>query len=281
MPPPVPGVLVTRPEPGGGETAARLLALGFRPVLAPALVLVPRPLPLPPCQAVLVTSRAAARALPAPPPGLPLLAVGEATAAAARAAGWPALVAAGTAADLARLAAARLDPAAGPLLLAVGQGYAQDLAAALRGAGFRVLRRIAYAAHPATTLPSDAAAAIGGVRFILFHSPRSARCAITLFREAGQAATLAGMEALVLSRRVAEAARAALAPVRWRALRVAARPTEDALLALLGPGAFPGPGAGEGGPEQDGPQDHGPEDGGPDDGAPDDGSVELRHRGEP
>lgn len=233
-----PTVLVTRPEPGGAETAARLSALGWQPLLVPALVLAPRRFALPPCQAVLLTSRAAARALPAPA-SLPLLAVGDATAEAARAAGWAqAEAAAGTAEDLARLAAARLDPQAGPLLLAVGQGYALDLAADLRGRGFRVMRRIAYAARPASTLPDpvrDALAAGTVPAAILFHSPRSARCAITLFREAGHAATIARMAALVISPRVAEAARTALAPLSWRDLRVAARPTEDALLALLGP----------------------------------------------
>ena len=175
-----PTVLVTRPEPGGAETAARLSARGWRPLLAPALVLAPKPFALPPCQAVLLTSRAAARALPAPAT-LPLRAVGEGTAEAARAAGWAqAEAAGGTAADLARLASARLDPQAGPLLLAVGQGYALDLAADLRGRGFRVLRRIAYAARPATTLPGtvrDALASGEVPPIILFHSPRSARCA--------------------------------------------------------------------------------------------------------
>jgi len=231
-------VLVTRPEPGGAETAARLRALGWQPLLAPALVLAPQPFSLPPCQAVLLTSRAAARALP-PPMDLPLLAVGAATAAAARAAGWARVEAAeGTALDLARLAAARLDPAGGTLLLVVGQGYALDLAADLRSHGFRVLRRIAYAARPATTLPDPVRDALGAGAppgRILFHSPRSAGCAITLFQKAGFAETIAQMAALVISPRVAQAALAALAPLSWRELRIAARPTEDALLALLGP----------------------------------------------
>lgn len=233
-------MLVTRPEPGGAETAARLRALGFRALAMPALVLQPRRFVLPPCQAVLLTSRAAARALPPQPSGLLLLAVGEATAEAARAAGWADAVAAGgTAEDLARLASARLDPAAGPLLLAVGQGYALDLAADLRRHGFRVLRRIAYAATPATRVPGPVLAALrgdDGPGQVLFHSPRSAACAITLLREAGLAAKLAGMVALAISPRVADAARAAIAPLAWRDMRVAGRPTEDAVLALLGRG---------------------------------------------
>lgn len=190
---------------------------------------------MPPAQAVLVTSRAAVRALP-PRRDLPLLAVGEATAAEARAAGWTATAAAGTATTLADLAATRLDPRAGPILLAVGEGYALDLASGLRARGFRVIRRIAYAAAPATSLPAPAVAALrdGAVRTILFHSPRSALCAINLIRDAGLAEVAAGIEVLAISRRVADAAAAAIAPLAWRSLRVAERPEEDALLRLLG-----------------------------------------------
>jgi uroporphyrinogen-III synthase len=231
-------VLVTRPEPGGAETAARVAALGWEPVLAPALVLTPRAFVIPPAQALLLTSRAAARALPPPVAGLPVLAVGEATAAEARARGWPVAGAAdGTARNLAELAAERLDPGAGALLLAVGEGYSLDLAADLRARGFRVIRRIAYQAKPAESLPPDALAAWveGRVGVALFHSPRSALCAINLLRAAGVTAGAPQVEVLAISRRVAEAAASAIAPHAWRALRVAERPEEDALLRLLGP----------------------------------------------
>ena len=57
-------MLVTRPEPGAAETARQLAALGWDPVLAPALRLVARPVALARAQALLLTSRAAARALP-------------------------------------------------------------------------------------------------------------------------------------------------------------------------------------------------------------------------
>lgn len=234
-------VLVTRPEPGAEETARRLVALGFRPVLAPALVLEPRPFRLPPAQALLLTSRAAARALAAATPAasaLPVLAVGEATAAAARAHGFLNVAAAGgDAAALAELAAARLDSAAGPLLLAVGEGYGQDLAAGLRARGFRVLRRVAYAARPAKELPPSAKAALvtGEVAAALFFSPRSAACAIALLRAAGLAETATRMQALAISPRVARTLESALAPLTWRALRVAERPDQDALLDLLTP----------------------------------------------
>jgi uroporphyrinogen-III synthase len=232
-----PAVLVTRPEPGGSETAARVAALGWDPVLAPALVLAPRDFVIPPCQALLLTSRAAARALPPPVPGLPVLAVGEATAAEAQARGWADCRAAeGTAESLAALAAARLDPRGAPLLLAVGAGYSLDLAAALRARGFRVIRRVAYAAAPAEHLPEAALHALraGRVGAVLFHSPRSALCAMTLLRAAGLADAAPRLEVFAISRRVAQAAVAAASPFAWRAVHVAARPEEQAMLALLG-----------------------------------------------
>jgi uroporphyrinogen-III synthase len=231
------GVLITRPEPGAAETARRVAALGWRPILAPALVLAPRPFAAPPAQALLLTSRAAARALP--PSDTPVLAVGEATAAEARARGFARVeAAAGDAAALAEHAARTLDPAAGPLLLAVGEGYGAELAADLRARGFRVLRRIAYAAAPAPALPAEARAAMqrdGEVVSVLFFSPRSARCAMSLVKAAGLAETAARMVALAISPRVAEAATRALAPLAWRAVRIADRPDQDALLALLSP----------------------------------------------
>ncbi len=242
MPTPMPalgmlGVLVTRPEPGASETARRLAALGWRPVLAPALVLAPRPLAaMPRAQAILLTSRAAARALPRDwfPASLPVLAVGEATAAEARARGFADVrPASGDAQALAALAAATLDPAAGPLLLAVGVGYGLDLAASLRARGFRVIRRIAYAAAPAAALPPEAIAAVhqGVIAAALFFSPKSAQSALALLRTAGLAATAPGIRALAISPRVAQL----LAALPWRQVQVAARPDQDSLLELLGP----------------------------------------------
>ena len=234
-------MLVTRPEPGAEETGHRLAALGWEPVLAPALRLAPRPMAAPAgVQALLLTSRAAARAVrPGPlPAGLPVLAVGEATAAEARHSGFVKVeAAAGDAAALAQLAAARLDPAAGPLLLAVGQGYGLEMALALRQSGFRVQRRVAYAAAPAPALPDRARKALADGRVVaaLFFSPRSAHCAISLFHEAGLAETAASVMALALSPRVAAALRAAPAPLAWRAVQVADRPDQDSLLQLLGP----------------------------------------------
>jgi uroporphyrinogen-III synthase len=161
------------------------------------------------------------------------LAVGDATAEAARVRGFRRVTAAeGDAAALAALAAARLAPGAGPLLLAVGQGYSRDLAAALRARGFRVVRRIVYAAAAAAELPRPAAAAIHAseTQHALFFSPRSAACSVHLLGKAGLSERSRGMVAHAISPRVA----AVLTALPWRAVRVAARPDQDHLLELLG-----------------------------------------------
>lgn len=225
------GVLITRPEPGCAETAAAVAALGWRPVLAPALTLRSRPvIGLPGLQAMLITSRAAAAGLPLGPP---VLAVGEASAAEARALGHTGVLAAeGDAASLATLVRARLDPARGPLLLAVGQGYALDLAALLREAGFTVLRRIAYAARPTTALPQPAVAALraGQVGHALFLSPRSAQTTMAQLRAAGLADAAAAIQAIAISARVA----GGLQALAWRGITLAARPDHAAMLQALG-----------------------------------------------
>ncbi len=115
------------------------------------------------------------------------------------------------------------------------------LAGLLRARGFRVLRRVVYTAVPADTLPPAARAALlaGRVVSAMFFSPRSAAATISLLQQAGPeiAATPARIEALAISPRVAEVLRRGAAPPlpAWRRIRVAARPDQDAMLALLGP----------------------------------------------
>lgn len=230
-------VLVTRPEPGASETAAAIAALGWTPLLAPALVL--RSIPpgaLPRAQALLLPSRAAARALP--PASLPVLAVGTGTAQEARARGFADVTAAeGEAVALAALAADRLAPRAGPLILAVGRGYGAELATALRRQGFRVLRRVVYEAVPADGLPPEAASALraGRVAAVLVTSPRGARILVGQLRDAGLADAAAGLRALVLSPRIADA----LAPLRWRAIETTRRPDPALMPDLLGTAPLP------------------------------------------
>ncbi|WP_164867988.1 uroporphyrinogen-III synthase [Rhodovarius crocodyli] len=224
-------VLVTRPEPGLAETMRTVAALGWRPIAAPGLELLPKPFTPPRAQALLLTSRAAARAVP--PLGLPVLAVGEATAAEARLCGHPDVTAAeGDAEALAALVRNTLQPADGPLLLAIGEGYGRELAAALRASGFAVQRRVAYAAHAARHLPAPALEALrqGRVGAALFFSPRTARASMALIRAAGLAEAARTIRAVAISRRVTDT----LAVLPWAEVATATRPDHLSMMEALG-----------------------------------------------
>ncbi len=229
-------VLITRPPPGAERTEAMLAARGLRGVIAPFLVITPLAAsPNDPgagdVQAILVTSANAIPALPSRLFHVPLLAVGDATAACARDAGFASFASAdGDAAALAALTAARCDPAAGPLLLATGRGHGAALAADLRARGFTVAVRTVYASDPVRHFPDLAAATLaeGRLRAALFFSAAAARAfAATLPRAIRPA--LAAVDALA----IADAAARPIAPLPWRAVRAALHPTQDELLALL------------------------------------------------
>lgn len=227
-------VLITRPEPGAHETAALLRARGFEPVLAPMLRIAQLPARLPDparLQAVLITSGNALAALPPGFHAMPLLAVGDATARRAEAAGFTQVrSASGDAAALARLAAECLDPGGTALLLAAGRGQGNALAAALRQQGFEVIRRAVYAARPVRYLPAPAHAAIeaGGLYAALFYSAETAHAFVQALPNRLYPA-LNTVAALVIG----PAAAAVLAALPWRDTRVAAHPDQAALLALL------------------------------------------------
>ena len=224
-------VLVTRPEPGASETAERVRALGLVPVSAPMLHIASLPVRLAPAvEAVLVTSGNALPPLPALLHGLPLLAVGDATAERARAAGFTKVCSAdGDAAALAALAA-RVLPARASLLLATGAGQGAALAADLRGRGLRVHRRAVYAARPVRRLPLAAqeALAAGDVRAALFLSADTARAFVRALSE-GLHPALAGVDALAIGQPAAEM----LMHLPWRSVRVSAKPTLASVMALL------------------------------------------------
>jgi uroporphyrinogen-III synthase len=228
-------VLITRPEPGASDTAARITALGLVPLVAPVLTtrLIDAALPASEAiAAVLVTSGSALAALPSAYRNLPLLTVGDATAARARAAGFQhVLSASGDATDLAMLARQRLTPDAGAILLAVGQFQANALADDLRAAGFRVLRRVVYSTIPARTLAPAAAAALraGAVRAALFFSAETARHFVQLVQRARVGAAVRSVEAISIG----QPAAVALGHLPWRRISVAARPNQDEMLALL------------------------------------------------
>jgi uroporphyrinogen-III synthase len=228
-------ILITRPEPGAGETARLVAAMGFVPLVAPALTIQTICAALPSTRgvaAVLVTSGNGL--LPCLPAfrDTRLFTVGDATAARARALGFSDVTsAAGDAAALAALIVGRLSPGDGWLLLACGERQGLALAAGLRGAGFRVIRRTVYRSRPAAMLPQAVADALrgGAVRAGLFFSAETARGFVRLIRQAGLGETVRTVDAFAIG----AAAGVALEVLPWRRIGVAAKPTQDSMLALL------------------------------------------------
>ncbi len=215
-------VAITRAAPEAERTAARVRACGAEPVLAPLITIVP-------CgydtssagaQALIFTSSNGVRAFPDVRGARDklVLAVGDATAEAARAAGFTDVrSAAGDVAALAALAKAALDPARGKLIHIGGDHLAGDLSGQLAAVGFKVERRVAYAAVAASVLPAAFAAPLD---IVLFHSARAAEAFLAL-----GAPRAASLTAGCLSPAVAAAAGSG-----WRRLIVAPTPREPALL---------------------------------------------------
>jgi uroporphyrinogen-III synthase len=230
-----PTVLVTRPAGEAAPFAARLSAAGWRPILWPLLEIVPRGAApeLAGAQAALLTSANAARAVAgrlgtARPRAL---CVGAATARAAAAAGFAAETpgASGDGAALAAWAAARLDPADGPLVFLRGAEIAGDPAGALRAAGFTVREQVVYAARPAMAAPPavDAALGRGEIDAATFFSPRAAATFAALAQP--WRVGLAGATAAAIS----PAAAAPLAGLGFARVAAATRPDAAAVEALL------------------------------------------------
>ncbi len=192
-----------------------------------------RPLPARPpaaLDAALVTSGNVLASLPAALHATPLLAVGDATAARARAAGFRDVrSAAGDAGALAALARASL-PSGARLLLASGRGQGAPLAAALRADGFRVHRRAMYDAAAVGAFPPAARRALetGALCAALFLSAETARAFVRLLPP-GLAGRLGDVSALAIARPVADA----LGVLPWRRVRVSLAPTLEGVLALL------------------------------------------------
>jgi uroporphyrinogen-III synthase len=228
--------LVTRPLEDAAAIAAALAARGIEAVVAPLVEIEVRRAapPLVGVQAILATSANGVRAFcrQSGKRDLPLFAVGDASAAAARALGFATVESAGgNVEDLAALVCARLQPRDGGLLYPAGSIVAGDLAGQLSLLGFDVRRYVAYAARAVRELPPRARAAVadGLVDVVLLYSPRTAEIFRDLVGRAGLTENCRFLNVFCLSDAVARA----LLPLRFRDIRVAARPDQPALLALF------------------------------------------------
>ncbi len=226
-------VLITRPEPGAGETAARVSALGLIPIVAPVIAIIAQNIHPPHrIAATVLTSRNAVAACPSSLHDRPVFAVGTATAARAKEAGFiHVLNADGDSHTLLGLVLETLAPADGTLFLPTGKGQGTELAAALRQRGFHVLRRVAYQAACVPVLPEAAASHLRQRQLAaaMFFSGETSRCFVDLLRSAGLVDAVRDGAAVSISERAA----VALRPLPWRCVRVAAKPNQDAMLVLL------------------------------------------------
>lgn len=230
-------LLITRPADDARSLADELAARGIDSVIAPVMTVADATGPAPDLagvQAVLITSANGVRALArmCETREVPVLAVGDASAAAARDLGFQSVTSAGgDVAALAKLTADSLDPANGALLHVAGSSVAGDLRGDLTRAGFDCRRAVLYEARPVDSLGAEARDALskGEIDGVLLYSPRTAKTFAAIVHKDGVAGACARLTAYCLSPAVADAVQG----LRWRRVVVAAAPDQDSLLAAV------------------------------------------------
>ncbi len=234
-------ILITRGRDDAAPLAAELEARGHEALIEPMLDIVPARGSkqkllgdLTSVQGLLFTSANGVRAFArlTPSRGYRVFAVGDATAAAARDAGFARVEsAAGDVEALADLVLQRLRPEHGALFHAAASQLAGDLQGRLEAAGFQLRRAVLYEAQPASSLSEEIVGDLraGRIDAVLFFSPRTAKTFVTLVREGGLAPALARCTALCLSEAVAEEVRT----LAWAGVHPARQPTKDSLLETL------------------------------------------------
>lgn len=223
-------IWITRAQPGADATAARVRALGHHPIVAPLLVVEKRdagPVDLEGVGALAFTSAngLAAYCQLVSDRALTVFAVGAATAAAARAAGFKKVLSAdGDVAALAEGLIGRRNELKGAVLHPGAAEPAGDLAGALERHGIETRRLILYDTAP-VALTEDQAAAVAVADLALVHSVKGAKA----LAQALKADPLPHLRVLTLSKAVMKPlARAAIG-----ARAYAPFPLEAAMLNLI------------------------------------------------
>ena len=237
-------VLVTRPEPDDEATAASLRARGLEVLTAPMLRFEPVAFQDDTDAAygaVIVTSANALRGIEPHLENsrllaLPLFAVGERTADAARDAGFEKVISAdGDAAGLRDCVLASVKTKelkkASPLLYLAGADLARDLAGELGERGFTVVTHTTYRMAAVSSLPREICDAFAAHRIeaVLHYSRRSARAFLQAARAGGVEISALAIPQCCISAQVATVVRDAGATQ----VVVAATPDENALLEAL------------------------------------------------
>lgn len=240
--------LITRPQAEAEPLAHAVRALGHEAAIDSMLSIThfdDVELELDGVQAIMITSANGIRAYADVSPNrrIPIYAVGEASAAVARELGFRRVHAApgglgGDAGALAAFVAGALKPADGILMHISGTVVARELKSLLMQHGFNVFRVRLYESEPAVKLNDATKDAIrmGQLDGALFYSPRTAQIFTDLVIDGRLTGDCRKMRAFCLSEAVAEAAE----KLPWRAIRVAAEPSQSAILALLAQDALSG-----------------------------------------
>jgi uroporphyrinogen-III synthase len=232
-------LVVTRPQADSERTAAALRARGHEVLVAPLLRVEPVAADLSSgWGGVIITSANAPGAIAGNPAcktlfKLPLFAVGQRSADAARQAGFADVSSAGgDVRDLVQLIAERHADASAPLLYLAGEDRAADLVAELVVHGIAAEMKVVYRALTAPFPPElTMALKAGAVDAVLHFSKRSAENYIAGAKAAGLLAEALAPRHVCLSALIAEP----LSGAGASRIAVAKRPDEAALIGLLEP----------------------------------------------
>jgi len=230
-------VLITRPIDDAAPLVAALKARDVEAMVEPMMTIRSTEEPLPElddAQGVLFTSANGVRGFMTRTDrrDVKVYAVGEATAEAARRAGFVEIeVAGGDANALAKLVIEKCKPDAGKLIHVAGTHVAGNLSEQLTKAGFTMERAVLYDALSAHKFSTGTVESLRRLELeaVMLFSPRTAEIFMTLVDESGAEQGLSTIAAICLSQAVADR----LPGERFRKVVVAAKPDQSAMLDAL------------------------------------------------
>ena len=234
-------LLVTRPQEDVAALSEKLIAGGHEVVSAPLLSIQlchQVPMDRSRVQGLLATSANGVRALARRDDfeawrNVPLLAVGLSTAREAHELGFETVfTAGGDVVSLEQLVGDKCEPDGGPLVHLAGSVVAGDLKGRLEEQGFWIERAVLYEAVPAKVFPNTIIDALQGeasVEGVLLFSRRTAETFVRCCEAGGIVGKLNHITAYCLAASAAQP----LEGLGLKEMRVASRPSEEALLSLL------------------------------------------------